>query len=41
MVTAHDQFGNIANGYTGTVHFRSSDLLAVLHGDRITPFSCC
>ena len=27
-VTAHDQFGNIANGYTGTVHFsRYSDLL--------------
>ncbi len=29
-VTAHDAFGNVATGYTGTVHFTSSDAQAVL-----------
>ena len=29
-VTAHDQYGNISTGYTGTVHFSSSDGQAVL-----------
>jgi photosystem II stability/assembly factor-like uncharacterized protein len=32
-VTALDAFGNIAIGYTGTVHFRSSDSLATLPTD--------
>jgi len=32
-VTAKDQFNNTATGYTGTVHFTSSDGLAVLPGD--------
>jgi hypothetical protein len=32
-VTALDQFGNTATGYTGTVHFASSDALAVLPAD--------
>ena len=29
-VTAHDAFGNVATGYTGTVHFTSSDASATL-----------
>lgn len=29
-ITAKDQFGNTATGYTGTVHFTSNDPLAVL-----------
>src|SRR5207253_2656264 len=29
-VTALDAFGNVATGYTGTVHFTSSDPLAIL-----------
>ncbi len=29
-VTAYDAFGNTATGYTGTVHFTSSDIQAVL-----------
>ena len=29
-VTAHDGFGNVATGYTGTVHFTSSDARAAL-----------
>ena len=29
-VTAYDAFGNVATGYTGTVHFTSSDAQAVL-----------
>jgi len=29
-VTARDAYGNIATGYTGTVHFKSSDAKAVL-----------
>ena len=29
-VTAYDQYGNVATGYTGTVHFTSSDKQAVL-----------
>ena len=29
-MTAHDGFGNVATGYTGTVHFTSSDARAVL-----------
>src|SRR5208283_948949 len=32
-VTAFDQFGNIASGYTGTVQFSSSDGLATLPPD--------
>jgi hypothetical protein len=33
-VTAQDVFGNTATGYTGTVHFSSSDPLASLPGDH-------
>ena len=33
IVKAVDQFTNIATGYAGTVHFGSSDTLAVLPGD--------
>jgi hypothetical protein len=29
-VTAHDSFGNVANGYSGTIHFTSSDAKAIL-----------
>src|SRR5260370_39150071 len=29
-VTAKDAYGNVATGYTGTVHFTSTDLQAVL-----------
>ncbi|SET85741.1 lamin tail domain-containing protein [Stigmatella erecta] len=36
-VTAKDAFGNVASGYTGTVHFTSSDTLADLPPDA--PFS--
>ncbi len=32
-VTAKDAFGNVATGYLGTVHFTSSDSLAVLPGN--------
>ncbi|MGC2322709.1 MAG: kelch repeat-containing protein, partial [Terriglobales bacterium] len=32
-VTAQDNFGNVATGYTGTVHFTSSDSQAVLPAD--------
>ena len=32
-VTAQDAFGNVATGYTGTVHFTSSDGQAVLPAD--------
>jgi FG-GAP-like repeat len=32
-VTALDTFGNVASGYTGTVHFSSSDAQAVLPAD--------
>ncbi|WPB75217.1 lamin tail domain-containing protein [Archangium violaceum] len=32
-VTAMDDFGNVATGYTGTVRFASSDVKAVLPGD--------
>jgi glyoxylate utilization-related uncharacterized protein len=32
-VTARDAFGNTATGYTGTVHFTSSDAAAVLPSD--------
>jgi len=32
-VVAEDAFGNIATGYRGTVHFTSSDPLAVLPGN--------
>ncbi len=31
-VTAHDAYGNVATGYTGTVHFTSSDGQAVAAG---------
>jgi hypothetical protein len=33
VVSAVDQFGNVAPGYTGTVHFTSSDPQAVLPAD--------
>jgi hypothetical protein len=32
-LTAYDKYGNVATGYTGTVHFTSSDGHAVLPGD--------
>jgi len=32
-VTLTDRFGNVATGYTGTVHFSSSDMLAQTLGD--------
>src|SRR5262249_51905190 len=32
-VTAKDAYGNVATGYTGTVHFTSSDPTAVLPAD--------
>jgi hypothetical protein len=31
-VTLKDQFGNIATGYTGTIHFSTSDALVALLG---------
>jgi hypothetical protein len=33
VVTAHDAYGNVATSYTGTVHFVSSDIQAVLPGN--------
>src|SRR5262249_14700036 len=33
VVSAVDRFGNVGTGYTGTVHFASSDPLAVLPAD--------
>ena len=37
-VTAYDAFGNVATGYTGTVHFTSSDSQAALPANyTITP----
>lgn len=33
IVTAEDAFGNVTSGYTGTVHFASSDSQAVLPAD--------
>ena len=33
LVTVEDPYGNIARGYTGTVHFTSSDLQAALPAD--------
>src|SRR5262249_55861728 len=33
VVSALDQFGNVATGYTGTIHFASSDPQAVLPAD--------
>ena len=32
-VTAHDAYGNVATGYTGTVHLTSSDVRAALPAD--------
>ena len=32
-VTAYDQYGNVATGYAGTIHFSSSDSQAVLPGN--------
>src|SRR5262249_34932345 len=32
-VTAQDQFNNLSTGYRGTVHFSSSDVVAILPGD--------
>ncbi len=34
LVTAKDQFGNVATSYRGTVHLTSSDPRAVLEGDH-------
>ncbi len=34
LVTAKDMFGNVATGYTGTVHLTSSDPRAVLEGNH-------
>jgi uncharacterized protein (TIGR03382 family) len=34
-VIARDQFGNIATGYTGTIHFSSSDSAATLPADFV------
>ncbi len=34
LVTAKDAFGNVATGYTGTVHLTSSDPRAVLEGNH-------
>jgi len=34
-ITAQDQFNNTATGYTGTVHFTSSDVQAVLPADNM------
>jgi hypothetical protein len=33
VVTLHDAYGNVATGYTGTIHFSSDDGLAVLPAD--------
>ncbi len=33
VVTAYDQFGNVKTNYTGTIHFTSSDVQAVLPAD--------
>src|SRR4029453_6819004 len=33
IVTAYDAYGNLATNYAGTVHFTSSDGLALLPGD--------
>ena len=33
FLTAYDGFGNVATGYTGTVHFTSSDASAILPAD--------
>jgi hypothetical protein len=38
-VTARDAFGNVATGYTGTVHFTSNDPLAVLPANSTLSFS--
>jgi hypothetical protein len=35
VVTAHDAYGNVATGYTGTVHFTSSDPSASLPADYV------
>jgi hypothetical protein len=32
-VTLYDAYGNVATGYTGTLHLTSSDVLAVLPAD--------
>src|SRR5205823_4354040 len=34
-VTAQDQYGNTATGYTGTIHFTSTDAQASLPGDYV------
>jgi hypothetical protein len=38
-VTARDQFGNTATGYTGTVHFTSSDAAGTVNGSSILTFT--
>jgi len=37
QITAVDAYGNVAKGYTGTVHFTSTDSLAVLPADVTLP----
>ena len=36
-MTAYDAYGNVATGYTGTVHFTSSDPKAVLPATPPSP----
>jgi hypothetical protein len=36
-ITAFDAYSNVATGYTGTVHFSSSDPLAILPADTAVP----
>jgi hypothetical protein len=38
-VTARDQYGNAATGYTGTVHFTSSDSAGTVNGSSILTFT--
>jgi hypothetical protein len=38
-VTARDSFGNVATGYTGTVHFASTDAAATVNGLTIVGFT--
>jgi hypothetical protein len=35
VVTLYDAYGNIATGYTGTIHFTSSDILALVPPDYV------
>jgi hypothetical protein len=38
-VTARDSFGNVARGYTGTVHFTSTDSAGTVNGSSILTFT--